>query len=89
MLSESVSKALTLTGGDIVTETAKFASYFDKFFDALNVKSLTEGKHKRKDYRLPYTSADDPRLDVSIIISYRQCIILLSYDCESGWRRIS
>lgn len=48
VLSESVSKALTLTGRDDVTETAKFASYFDKFFDALNVKSLTEGKHKKK-----------------------------------------
>ena len=48
-----------------MTETAKFAAKFDKFFDVLNVKSLTEGKHKRKDSRLPYTSADDSRLDVS------------------------
>ena len=44
---------------------AKFAAKFDKFFDVLNVKSLTEGKHKWKDSRLPYTSADDSRLDVS------------------------
>ena len=48
-----------------MTETARFAAKFDKFFDVLNVKSLTEGKHKRKDSRLPYTSADDSRLDVS------------------------
>ena len=48
-----------------MTETAKFTSNFDKFFDVLNVKSLTEGKHKRKESRLPYASAEDPRLDVS------------------------
>jgi hypothetical protein len=59
-----VSKALMLTGGEDVSETAKFTANFDKFFDALNVKSLTEGKHKRKDSRMPYTSVDDPRLDV-------------------------
>ena len=46
-------------------ETAKFVEYFDRFFDALNVKSLTEGKHKRKEFRLPYSSPSDPRLKVS------------------------
>ena len=63
MLSESVSKALTLTGRDDVTETVKFTANFDKFFDILNVKNLVEGKHKRKDSRLPYTSASE-RLNV-------------------------
>lgn len=34
------------------------------------MKSLTEGKHKRKDSRLPYSSADDSRLNVSRLQSY-------------------
>ena len=65
MLSESVAKALTLSGREDVSETARFVNYFDKFFDVLNVRSTTEGKHKRKDFRLPYNSASDKRLDVS------------------------
>lgn len=43
----------------------KFVSHFDKFFDMLNVSNLITGKHKRKDYQLPYKSATDTRLDVS------------------------
>ena len=33
MLSESVSKALKLTGGPEAVETAKFVEMFDKYFD--------------------------------------------------------
>ena len=34
VLSESVSKALQLTGGDEAVETARFVSMMDKLFDA-------------------------------------------------------
>ena len=44
VLSESVSKALTLVGGEETSETAKFTSMLDKFFDALNVTNFTR-KH--------------------------------------------
>ena len=37
VLSESVSKALTLVGGEETSETAKFTSMLDKFYDALNL----------------------------------------------------
>jgi hypothetical protein len=53
-----------MTGQD-VAETAKFVSYLDKFFDAVNVMHLNAGQHKRKDFQLPYTSASDSRLVVS------------------------
>ena len=39
---------------------------FDKFFDMLNVRGLHEGKNKRKDFRRPYTCAEDDRLVVSL-----------------------
>lgn len=65
-MSESVSKALTLLGGAKVSETARFASMMDKFFDALNASiDFTNGKHKRKPFQNPYRSADDFRIAVS------------------------
>ena len=72
-----------------MTETAKFTANFDKFFDALNVKSLNEGKHKQKDFRLPYTSADDSRLDVSsysrsCLIKYTICVPTIIHFKRSG-----
>ena len=51
VLSESVSKALKLVGGDNVSETAKFVAMMDKFFDTLNVSNFTTGKQKRKPFQ--------------------------------------
>ena len=42
--SESVSKALSLVGGESAKETAKFVAMMDKFFDTLNVTNFTSGK---------------------------------------------
>ena len=64
MLSESVSKALLLTGGDEVTETAHFIALIDKFFDCFNVSNFNSGKLKRKVFQDPYRSADDFRIKV-------------------------
>ena len=66
VLSESVGKALQLTGGPEVQETAKFVLMFDKFFDALNVGDFNSGWHKRKPFQTPYYSEKDFRLAVSL-----------------------
>lgn len=66
MLSESVSKAILLTGGDEAKETAKFVALFDCYFDLLNVRNFTNGTRKRKNFQHPYRHADDYRLDVSV-----------------------
>ena len=41
VLSESVGKALLMTGQDEVTETAHFVMMMDKYFDCLNVHNYT------------------------------------------------
>lgn len=64
MLSESVSKALTLFGGDTAQETARFTELFDKFFDCVNVRNFTDGQRKRKVFQNPYYSGSDFRLQV-------------------------
>ena len=60
-----------------MTETAKFVSLFDKFFDMLNVTNLTNGNHRRKDFQLPYNSASDTRLNVSTLLIFIQSLIRL------------
>ena len=64
VLSESVSKALTLTGGDEVEETSRLILMMDKFFDCVNVHNFTHGLYARKPFQMPYWSAEDPRLKV-------------------------
>ena len=70
VLSESVYHALELQGSFQTSETRLFVSYFDKFFDTLNVSKLSEGHFKRKEARVPYTRPDDPRFKVSTIYQY-------------------
>ena len=65
-VSESVAKAMELTGGPAAEETVKFVLLFDRFFDTFNVNSYNEGRHKRKVFRQPFRSADDFRLKVII-----------------------
>ena len=64
VMSETVSKALRLTGGEEVTETALFIEMVDKMFDCLNVSSISKGKLKRKPFVQPYRSPSDFRLKV-------------------------
>lgn len=77
MLSESVGKALQLTDGPDVEETAKFVLMFDKFFDCLNVTNFTNAARKRKPFLEPYTSAEDVRLKVANAHFILLCAILL------------
>ena len=60
-MSETVSKALLLTGGSEAFETSIFIG---KFFDALNVTSFMKGIKARKPFQKPYFNKDDPRLEV-------------------------
>ena len=60
VLSESVSKAWVLTGGQEAQGTATFVSMLDKFFDLLNVSRY------RKPFHHPYRNSDDVRLKVSL-----------------------
>ena len=64
VLSETISKALQLTGGPEATETVRFISMFDKFFDCVNVANFTSGRFKRKVFQQPYQSGEDFRLKV-------------------------
>lgn len=68
-MSESVSKALILTGGSDARETAIFVSMFDTFFDTLNVSNYTTGMHARQSFQQPYRSEKDCRLKVIAIES--------------------
>ena len=64
VLSGSVSKALKLELGPRADDTAKFADMFNKFFDCVNVSSLSAGKLARNPFKSPYRSATDFRLNV-------------------------
>ena len=75
VLSESVGKALLLTGLDEVTETARFVQMMDKFFDCLNVHNYTHGYQKRKPFQLPYRSGSDSRLQV-VLRNYSNMLYL-------------
>ncbi len=66
MLSESVAKALPLVVGPAATETARFVSMFDKFFDMLNVSNFKNGTRYRKPFLHPYRGKDDKRLKVCV-----------------------
>ena len=50
-MSESVAKALTLTGGPEVEGTAEFVDIFDKYFDILNVSNFIMERGKERDSR--------------------------------------
>ena len=63
-MSDTVAKALRLTGGEEAKETANFIEMVDKLFDCLNVSSLSRGKLQRKPFVQPYRSCNDFRLAV-------------------------
>ena len=66
VLSESVAKALSLTGRLVEVErTAEFADIFDKYLNILNVGNFDNGKRKRKRFQEPYRDASDFILKVN------------------------
>ena len=60
-MSDTVAKALLLTGGEEAKETANFIEMVDKLFDCLNVSSLSRGKLQQKPFVQPYRSCNDFR----------------------------
>ena len=63
-----MANALAYFGDSRTKETEHFVRQFDRFFDCLNVRSLSESIHKNKDDRKPYTSVEDARLKVNIVL---------------------
>ncbi len=59
--------ALAYFSDESTTETENFVRMFDRFFDCLNVRSLSEWKSKLKPDLQPYTSPDDSRLKVRVL----------------------
>ena len=79
VLSKSVADALAYFGDPKTEETERFIRYFDKFFDCLNVRSFSEWKTRRKPDRKPYTSPNDPRLEVKSLCC--TCMHVLEWVC--------
>lgn len=67
VLSKSVADAFAYFGDVSTTETETFVRNFDRLFDCLNVRSLSEWKAKAKPDLKPYSSPDDSRLTVSTL----------------------
>ena len=64
VLSNTVGKAMELTGGPETVKTTEFILTFDKFFDCLNVSQLDAGKRSRNAFKSPYRSGNDFRIKV-------------------------
>ena len=62
VLSDSVAVALRQVMGDEASES-KLCEMMNKFFDCLNVQSLTEHKTRNKPAVKPYTDVNDVRLN--------------------------
>lgn len=67
VLSNSVANALKVWNKPGMESTILFIQKVNKFFDCLNVSSVTEGRRKRNDNLMPYASVDDPRFQVRIL----------------------
>ena len=63
VLSQTVSNVLFNYYPEETFGTAGFISKINKFFDCLNVRSLTEHITTRNPDKAPYESQDDPRFD--------------------------
>ena len=61
VLSASVSAVLKSFGPPESHGTATLCEMIDKFFDCLNVRSLSEHQRKRKPFIAPYTTCNDQR----------------------------
>ena len=53
-----------MEGGEETIATEQFVMMMDRFFDAFNVRDLSEGKKTRKTIRAPYWSEKDWRFEV-------------------------
>lgn len=88
VLSETVSNAFKYFDDPTTRETQRFISYFDRVFDCLNVRSLSEWQRKKKLNLKPYTSKEDERLDVSTLGDFFQLHSTVTI-FTSGWNLTS
>ena len=63
VLSDSVAVALHQLMGDEASDTSKLCEMMSKFFDGLDVRSVTEHKHRNNANVKPYANVNDERLD--------------------------
>ena len=66
-LSKSVADGLAYFGDPDTKATEEFVRHFDRFFDCLNVRNLSECKERRKKDLCPYRDANDDRLLVKLL----------------------
>ena len=77
--------ALAYFGDEETAETEKFIRMFDRFFDCMNVRSISEWKSKLKPDLQPYTCTDDCRLKVRGI-TFTFCLYMYFPFSHSGLR---
>lgn len=70
MLSKSVADAMSIEEDPVLQETETFIRNFDKFFDCMNARSMTECIYKRKPDLRPYRSTSDHRLNVCVFFFF-------------------
>lgn len=77
MLSQTVAVNLERYGMAGSEKAAELCKMADNFFDCLNVRSIEEGKRKRKPFLLPYSSVDDKRFKwlKETLLSYFQNLL--------------
>lgn len=66
-------------------ETKKFVCYFNKLFNCLDIRSLSEWKTSLMPDRKPYTSPNDSRLEVGFSVHYQTVCQFVR--CYVGGRR--
>lgn len=66
-LSKSVADCFAYFGDPETKATEQFIRNFDRFFDCLNVRNLSECKERRKKDLRPYRDANDDRLLVRLL----------------------
>ncbi len=90
VLSRSIAIAVKKKFQEDTSELIAFIEIVNKYFDMNNVRYVKEGIHKRNPNLLPYYSASDHRLKVTIItnvyINSTLSITLILAFC-SGWRK--
>ena len=99
VLSSTVSKALSMSGGEEASETSYFVKMMDHFFDCLNVGNYISGKHSRNPFKQLHQTSSDFRLKVRILNStcmdrYMDILPTCLYTCTpysycNGWKQSS
>ena len=77
VLSKTVADVFAYFGDPATEETQRFVTMFDKLFDYLNVRSKDQWIHKLKPDLKPYTSVDDPRFKVCIVLDQVKYVFIV------------